>query len=379
MNDYIKKDKQERLKGYLRTVIFILLVFIICILAYYIYMQIDVDNSKLSTYETSKSNNKSVENVENIEKKDKEIADIISDVNECVVGISKIKEVGESIFLQDGASKLGLGTGLIVSEDGYILTNEHVSGKRNSICYITLNTGKSYTGTVVWSNQDIDMSIIKINEKKLNYASLGDSDAISVGESVYAIGNPIGYEFKRTVTSGIISALDRTIRLEENGEETYMEDLIQTDATINPGNSGGPLVNSRGEVVGINSIKITSAEGIGFAVPINSVKTVVESFANTGRFNEARLGVYAFDTNVISYMKSQSKTGIYITKVVDGTAAEKAQIQKGDVVLSIDNEPLERMCELRRYIYTKNPKDEVTLKILRNNREIEVTAILERK
>ena len=223
------------------------------------------------------------------------------------------------------------------------------------------------------------MSIIKINEKKLNYASLGDSDAISVGESVYAIGNPIGYEFQRTVTSGIISALDRTIRLEENGEETYMEDLIQTDATINPGNSGGPLVNSRGEVVGINSIKITSAEGIGFAVPINSVKAVVESYANTGRFNEARLGVYAFDTNVISYMKSQSKTGIYVTKVVNGTAADKAQIQKGDVVLSIDNEPLERMCELRRYIYTKNPKDEVTLKILRNNREMEVTAVLEKK
>ena len=379
MNDYIKKDKQERLKRYLRTVIFILLVFIICVLAYYIYMQIDVDKPKLSTYETSKQNNLPVETVENIEKKDKGIADIISDVNECVVGISKIKEVGESIFLQDGASKLGLGTGLIVSEDGYILTNEHVSGKKNSTCYITLSTGKNYTGTVVWSNSDIDMSIIKINEKKLNYASLGDSDAISVGESVYAIGNPIGYEFQRTVTSGIISALDRTIRLEENGEETYMEDLIQTDATINPGNSGGPLVNSRGEVVGINSIKITSAEGIGFAVPINSVKAVVESYANTGRFNEARLGVYAFDTNVISYMKAQSKTGIYVTKVVNGTAADKAQIQKGDVVLSIDNEPLERMCELRRYIYTKNPKDEVTLKILRNNREMEVIAVLEKK
>ena len=105
----------------------------------------------------------------------------------------------------------------------------------------------------------------------------------------------------------------------------------------------------------------------------------MESYANTGRFNEARLGVYAFDTNVISYMKAQSKTGIYVTKVVNGTAADKAQIQKGDVVLSIDNEPLERMCELRRYIYTKNPKDEVTLKILRNNREMEVTAVLEKK
>lgn len=227
--------------------------------------------------------------IEQTEEKDKSITDVLKNVNETVVGISKIKEAGESIFLEDGVSKLGLGTGLIVAENGYILTNEHVSGKKNSTCYITLNTGKTHTGTVLWSNSDIDMAIIKINERKLKSATLGNSDGVSVGQTVYAIGNPIGHEFQRTVTSGIISAKDRTIKLEENGQDVYMEDLIQTDATINPGNSGGPLINSYGEVIGINSIKITSAEGIGFAVPINTVKSIIESFQKTGKFDEARL------------------------------------------------------------------------------------------
>lgn len=288
MKDYIKQEKQKRLKGYLISVIFILLVFIICILTYYIYLKIDITNpAEEQTQNVTIA--KMSQTIEQVDSKDKTITEVIQNVNQTVVGISKVKEAGESVFLEDGVSKLGLGTGLIVSENGYILTNEHVSGKKNSTCYITISTGKTYTGTVVWSNSDIDMAIIKISEKKLPYATLGDSDKVVVGQSVYAIGNPIGYEFQRTVTSGIISAKDRTIKLEENEQDVYMEDLIQTDATINPGNSGGPLINSNGEVIGINSVKITSAEGIGFAVPINTVKSVIESFNKVGKFEEARL------------------------------------------------------------------------------------------
>ena len=378
MRDYIKQEKQKRLRGYFLTIIFILLVFIICILSSYIYMKIDVPEQSEDKKQTA-TTLKTSQTVEKIKESDKKISEIIKKVNNCVVGISKVREAGESIFLEDGVSQLGLGTGLIVSENGYILTNEHVSGRKYSTCYITANTGKVYTGTVVWSNSDIDMAMIKINEKNLEYATLGNSDEISVGESVYAIGNPIGYEFQRTVTSGIISAQNRTIKLEENGEETYMEDLIQTDATINPGNSGGPLINIDGDVIGINSVKITSAEGIGFAIPINTVKSVVESFNKTGKFDEARLGVYAYDKNVIPYMKSKSDTGIYITKVLEKTAAEKSGIKKGDIILSIDNQTLERMCELRRYIYTKKSKDEVTLRILRNGKKMEIKVKLDKK
>lgn len=377
MKDYIKQEKEKRLKRYLQTSIFILLIFIICILAYYIYMKIDVYDDKTQS-EPLESGKTSLTQKE-IEEKDKKISEILKQVNESVVGISKVKEAGESVFLENGVSQLGLGTGLIVSENGYILTNEHVSGKKQSTCYITTNSGRTYTGTVVWSNSDIDMAMIKISEKKLQAATLGNSDEINTGDSVYAIGNPIGYEFQRTVTSGIVSAKDRTIKLEENGEEIYMEDLIQTDATINPGNSGGPLINSKGEVIGINSVKITSAEGMGFAVPINTVKSVVESFNKDNKFEEARLGVYAYDANVIPYMNTKSDTGIYIAKVISKTAAEKAGIKKGDILLSIDGQSIQRMCELRQYIYTKKPKDEVTLKILRNGKENEIKVQLEKK
>ena len=241
--------------------------------------------------------------------------------------------------------------------------------------------GNTYNGNVVWSNTDIDMSIVKINKKGLKEAKLGNSDNIQVGESVYAIGNPIGFEFQRTVTSGIISALNRTIKFEENEKETYMEDLIQTDATINPGNSGGPLINLDGEIIGINGVKITSAEGISFAIPINSVKNVIKSFKEKGKFEEASLGVFAFDKSVLGYIDTNLRfnEGIYVEKVNKNSAAQKAGIQKGDIILSIDNKKLERMCDLRCYIYTKKPGDKIKLNIQRNYRKIELEITLQKK
>lgn len=200
MTDYIQKDKTKKLKRYLIVAMFILLVFIIGLLCYYIYLKINITTGE-GRGQNTVTIEKMSQTVEEVQENDKTITEVIKQVNETVVGISKVKEAGDSVFLEDGVSQLGLGTGLIVSENGYILTNEHVSGKKNSTCYITLSTGKTYTGTVMWSNSDIDMAIIKINEKKLVFATLGDSDTVNVGESVYAIGNPIGYEFQRTVTS----------------------------------------------------------------------------------------------------------------------------------------------------------------------------------
>ena len=185
---------------------------------------------------------------------------IIEEATNSVVGISKLKNNGTSIFLEDSIDNLGLGTGVIVSDNGYIVTNQHVSGDKYSNCYVTLENGLNYSGTVVWADSDIDLSIIKINMRGLPYINLGDSDNIKIGESVYAIGNPIGYEFQRTVTSGIISGNKRTIKIREENRNSYMEDLIQTDAIINQGNSGGPLINKQGEVIGITSIKVTDVE-----------------------------------------------------------------------------------------------------------------------
>ena len=308
--------------------------------------------------------------VESEEEKSKTIADMLEETTRKVVGLSKLKNTGSSIFSSSTENDLGLGTGIIVSSDGYILSNEHVTGSKYSKCYVTLENGNNYNGTVVWSDSSIDLSIVKIEAKNLKYSILGDSDNVKIGKTVYAIGNPIGFEFRRTVTSGIISAKNRTIKIEEEENISYMTDLIQTDATINPGNSGGPLIYPNGEVIGINTVKISSAEGIGFAIPINIVKPIIESYQNTGDFQEAKIGIYAYDTEVIPYLEtggvsSNFQEGIYVAEVTKNGPAESAGVKEKDIITKIDDVELKTMNDLREYIYTKKTNDEVTLKINR--------------
>ena len=311
MGDYYKQDRNKKLKGELIKTVIVLLVFLILILSYILYQKIQVTESDLQ--EQNITVQRTGQTIDQVREKSKTVTEMIAEANYTVVGISKVKTSGSSIFSNENITNLGLGTGLIVGQDGYILTNAHVSGEKYSKCYVTLADGKTYDGNVVWSNTDIDMAIVKINQKDLPVAALGDSDAILVGETVYAIGNPIGFEFQRSVTSGIVSAVNRTIKFEENGQETYMEDLIQTDATINPGNSGGPLLNADGEVIGINGVKITSAEGISFAIPINSAKAVINSFNSQGKFEEASLGLFAFDKRISSYNQHKCINHLFLS------------------------------------------------------------------
>ena len=160
-----------------------------------------------------------------------------------------------------------------------------------------------------------------------------------------------------------------------------MEDLIQTDATINLGNSGGPLINESGEVIGVNSVKITSAEGIGFAVPINTVKNIIYSFTTTGGFNEAYLGIFAYDKNVIPYLDNnlELEQGIYVVQVNTNSAADYYGIKEKDILLEVDGISLEKMSDLRCYIYTKKPGDEIVFKVLRSNKEMNINVKLLKK
>ena len=310
-----------------------------------------------------------------------DVSNVIEETIKSVVGISKIKNSGTSIFGQTSVQQLGLGTGVVIAENGYILTNEHVSGEKYSTCYITLENGEIYNGNVVWSDSNLDVAIVKINMKGLPAIMLGDSDTIKIAEQVYAIGNPIGVEFQRTVTAGIISGKDRTIRFEENGKISYMEDLIQTDATINPGNSGGPLINERGEMLAINSVKITSAEGIGFAIPINIIKPVIEKIVITGKFDEPYLGIFAYDKSVMPYLDNgiEFDAGIYIAQVDTSGPARSTGLKVGDIIIKIDNQPVNKMSELRQYIYAKNPNDKVVLTVVRGHSQMEISIALGRK
>ena len=310
-----------------------------------------------------------------------DVTKMLDAATKSVVGVSKLKDNGGSVFFNNGVDKIGIGSGIIVSDKGYILTNEHVSGSKGGTCYITLEDGKQYVANVVWSDSNLDLAFLKANMKFIDFCALGDSDAVSVGQIVYAIGNPIGFEFQKTVTSGIISAVDRTVVFKEDEEDIYLSNLIQTDAIINPGNSGGPLINTRGEVIGINTVKITSADGIGFAVPVNCVRPILERFENEGKFEEAGIGIFAYDKNVISYINTGLKfdTGIYVAQISLNSPAYRSGLQIGDIIVKIDDIQLEKMCDLREYIYEKRIGDRVKLVILRNNKTIELEVELTRK
>ncbi|MCR5146368.1 MAG: trypsin-like peptidase domain-containing protein [Clostridia bacterium] len=376
---YVYSQKKEKRKRLFRALAIAGIALLFAIKLVQIYSRIEVKNYNLIK---GKRVSQTIEEKKN---EDLTITEMLENATDTVVGISKIKNSGNTIFTENGISKMGMGSGVIVSEKGYILTNEHVSGPKYSTCYVTMEDGKNYNANVVWSDNNLDLSIIKINMKCVYYAKLGDSDLLKVGQSVYAIGNPIGFEFQKTVTSGIISALNRTIVFkEENNDENqdvYMSNLIQTDATINPGNSGGPLINNDGEIIGINTVKITSAEGIGFAVPINVVKPIINKLEKTGKFEEASLGIFAYDKNVIPYLNTNLKfdTGIYVAQISFDSPAFTSGLQIGDVITKIDNNNLDKMCDLREYIYSKDIGETVTLTVLRNNKERTIVLKLNRK
>ena len=347
-----------------RIIMFILLVVIIALLCILI-IKLDekeyepVSKSEYTTQLLSTEIEQNVEN--NTERK-------IENTIKCVVGVSKLQQGNHFVFLNNSDEKLGMGSGIILTDNGYILTNYHVVGKKYSNCYVTLESGNVYNGTVVWEDSNIDLAIIKISASNLEYIVLGDSDNIKLADEVYAIGNPIGLEFQRTITKGIISGINRTIKIDE---ENYMEDLIQTDATINEGNSGGPLINVNGELIGINTVKINNAEGIGFAVPINLVKPILQKLLEEGKFEEAYLGIFGYDKEVIPYLNSnlEINSGVYVAAIPIDSPLNQYDIQVGDIILEIDNIEINKMNDLKKYIYSKKPKDIVNLRIKRQNSE----------
>jgi len=354
--------------------VIITLLCIILILCIFIMFKL-YENSTIiptQTYETEKTT---------VIVEEKDYTNIIENAAEATVGISKLKENGTSIFLNNSTSLLSLGTGIMISENGHILTNQHVAGNKYNKCYITLENGREYEGEVLWSDSDIDMAIVKINIKNAKYMKLGNSENIKIGERVFAIGNPVGYEFQKTVTSGIISGLSRTVKIQEEDKVSYMECMIQTDATINNGNSGGPLINEKGELIGVTTIKLIDKEGIGFATPINVVKPIIEKIQTKGYFNEAYIGIYGYDKDIIPYISNSIsiKNGIYIAEIKEDSAIRDLDIRVGDIILEIDGVELKSMNDLKKYIYNKEPGEKVEMKVKRELEERKVEVILKER
>ena len=263
----------------------------------------------------------------------------------------------------------GSGSGVIIREDGYIVTNNHVVADASKV-RVTLYNDKTYDATVVGTDPATDVALIKIDEKGLPVIPFADSDELRLGEWVLAIGSP--YDLRSTITAGIVSAKGRSMP-HYNGE-FKIESFIQTDAAVNPGNSGGALVNKKGELVGVNTAIISqtgSYTGYSFAVPSNIVKKIVSDLIDFGSVRRAKLGITmtAVDEKVASEMKLSSLKGVYIVEVSKGGAADKAGLKKGDVLLSIDSKQVSGPSALQEVVNSYHPGDVATIKYVRDGKE----------
>ncbi|NLY70596.1 MAG: PDZ domain-containing protein [Clostridiales bacterium] len=295
-----------------------------------------------------------------------------------VVGISTTTEIiRENILgIRRGELVEGVGTGFIVHEDGYILTNSHVIGDGSAKnITVQLTDRREMEGRVLWFDTTLDLAIVKIEATNLTPVELGDSDKVNIGAYAVAIGNPFGLDFDRSVTQGVISGLDRTITVGNNMQQTTMEGLMQTDASINSGNSGGPLLNSKGEVIGINTAKAASGEGLGFAIPINTAKPIIKEVMETGTFKKAYIGIGGADVELyLQYFPQDdfgTETGVYVSKVYEGSPADKAGLRVGDAIVAIDDKEIKTMEQLTRELFSFKPGDIVTIKFYRNGKMME--------
>ena len=293
-------------------------------------------------------------------------------VKPAVVGISTIS-VETNVFGNLEPLE-GVGSGFIVDSRGYIVTNAHVVGENPKELIVYFIDGKELPGEVLWKDTTLDMAVVKVDATNLPIVELGDSDAIQVGELAIAIGNPLGLRYDRTVTQGIISGLNRTIQV---SPRDIMEDLIQTDAAINPGNSGGPLINNEGHIIGINTAK-ASAESLGFAIPINIAKPIINQLIKEGKFQATYLGIGLLDREIAGYLDTdiQIKKGIYITSVLQGFAADKVGLKPEDIITHVDGIEVNTMIKFKSVLYGKKPGDKVILTYERENKVYETEATL---
>ncbi|WP_137702693.1 S1C family serine protease [Marimonas lutisalis] len=266
----------------------------------------------------------------------------------------------------------GAGTGFIISENGQIVTNAHVVHGADTV-RVTLEDGRSYEAEVVGEDTATDLAVLKIEAQGLTAVAFGDSDALKVGENVVAMGNPFG--LGNTVTTGIVSAVGRDINA------GLFDNFIQTDAAINRGNSGGPLFNEAGEVVGINTAIVSpsgGSVGIGFSVPANMAKAVVEDLTDDGQVARGWLGVQIqpVSEDVATALGLEAAQGAMIARVVEDTPAQKAGLEKGDIVLAVGDAPVESPRDLTRLIAGDSPGDTVMLKVLRKGQAQELSVTL---
>lgn len=324
----------------------------------------------------------------------KSLPDIVDEIMPSVVGVSSTFEMSEPYttwgwggFQTETRKRtaVGTGTGIVMTDDGYIVTNAHVvyddehnAGEAVEV-YVLFSDQTEHDAKIIAYDTETDIAVLKIDETGLTPATFGSSDDLRVGELVIAVGNPLGFDLFGSVTSGIVSALNRQISINEKHLT-----LIQTDAAINEGNSGGPLLNSCGQVIGINSAKISasygsaSVEGLGFAIPINEAKTIVDELIYNGYVTgRPQIGISGVDLSESNSNYLGIPMGVYVRAVSKDSAAEIAGIRAGDVIIGIEDEAIKTMDELNTIKNNYKAGDTITLKIYRSGEDIDVRLTLQ--
>ncbi len=297
--------------------------------------------------------------------------DAIERVSKSVVNVSTVRQLRDAYFRP--APMKGMGSGIVIRPDGYILTNSHVIQGADDIA-VTFHNGRILEGKVVGACPSLDIAVIKVKEKGLPAVEFDGSKPLRVGQKVFAIGNPFGLPGGPTVTSGVVSALGRTI----NSEFGTLDDLIQTDAAINPGNSGGPLIDEAGKVIAINTAIIPFAQGIGFAIPEKVAVRCSEDIIKHGKVLIPWLGINGVSINeaVARRYNAPSDTGVLVMGVVEGSPAFRSDITAGDVITKFNGAPVKAIEELRRMVMASKVGDSAELTILRDGEKFEVKAKL---
>ena len=300
-----------------------------------------------------------------------------------IVGI-EVNYTVNSMFFNQQSTATATGSGIIISEDGYIITNNHVISSSSASSYYTIGEANSikvtlngdenkYDAKIVGTDSQTDLAVIKIDKTGLTAAELGSSSSVQVGEFAMAVGSPLGMQ--NTVTGGMISALNREVT--DSDGKTFT--LIQTDAAINSGNSGGALVNSQGQVIGINTLKVSSTgvEGMGFAIPIDSAKPIIEQLIQYNKVKRPYIGISGRDLDETTAKRNNLVVGVYVASVDEYSAAEKAGIKAGDVIVKADGQEIKTMTELNNIKNTHNIGDTMTVTVNRNGQEKEITLTLQ--
>jgi len=290
------------------------------------------------------------------------VLEVVEKVTKSVVNINTVRLL-QDYFYQVHPIQ-GVGSGVIIDQKGHIITNYHVIAGAEKID-VTLASGEVFSGKLVGTFASEDVAVLRINGEKLPTAELGDSDQLKVGQTVFAIGNPFGLAGGPSVTKGVISAVKRSIR----SERGLIENLVQTDASINPGNSGGPLVDVQGRVVAINEAIVPFAQGIGFAMPINTVKRCATEIITHGRVLRPWLGVSGLSVTpeIASYYRLPIDRGALIADVMPGSPAEKAEMRRGDIIIGFGDKAINGVDELVKEVQKRKIGEKTKVLLLRGD------------